>query len=121
MKAKILVGVLLFLIAVNIATLGTYLYQRFTDGQGQSFPFGPPEERPGPPFGRQEHPMMQLAPEQREKMMELMSGFREETSELRQEIMKLESTTFELLQGDAVPVEKVDNNLRRLSELRLAM
>lgn len=121
MKTKILVSVLLFLIVVNLATLGTYLYWRYSDHPMREESFPPLEGQEGMPMGGAGSPMLHLAPEQREQMMELMHGFREETRDIHQAIIVLEDQTFDLLQQDIVPIEKVDANLKELSALRFEM
>lgn len=118
MKTKVLVGVLLFLIVVNLASIGTYLYQRYAgppDGE-MGFPRG---EMGRAPFSRVQSPMMHLNAEQRQQMMELFRTFHEETRDLHQKIRALEEQTFDLLQEESVPMEAVDGNLHQLSNLRL--
>ncbi|MEX1275579.1 MAG: periplasmic heavy metal sensor [Bacteroidota bacterium] len=120
MKTKVLVGVLLFLIVVNLASIGTYLYQRYTSPPDGGMGFQP-GGMGGPMFGRGESPMMQLSAEQRQRMMELFQAFHEETGEIHQMIRSLEDQTFELMQHESVPMEAVDGNLRQLAALRLEM
>ena len=118
MKTKILVGVLLFLIVVNLASIGTYLYQRYTAEPSEGMGFMP-GGMGGPPFGRGQSPMMELSGEQRQRMMELFRTFHEDTKDLHVKIRSLEERTFDLLQQESVPMEQVDRNLEELSGLRL--
>ena len=118
MKTKVLVGVLLFLIVVNLASIGTYLYQRYTSPPDRGMGFQP-GEMGGPMFGRRESSMMQLTDAQRQQMMELFRTFHEETQDLHLKIRSLEDQTFHLLQQESVPMEKVEGNLKQLSDLRL--
>jgi uncharacterized membrane protein len=115
MKTKILIGILVFLILINLATIGTYLYLRATRPDAGAL-------LPGegfPPGGPLRDPMAQLAPEQRERLGDLMRGFHEETRALHNQVRGLEETTFRLLHQDPVQNDSVDLALRRMADLRL--
>lgn len=112
MKLKILIGVLVFLILVNLATIGSYVYHVRHRGDERG-PFGP--GMPGSPL------MEQLSPEQRQKMKESVDKFMEDTREPAETIRKLEEETMALLHNDTVPRARVDANLEKLSALRLEM
>src|SRR5712671_1549219 len=101
MKMKLLVGALVFLIIVNLATIGTFLYVRFV----HPHPPGSEERFGGPP------PFMELDEPQREKMKELMEGLRSATSEVNEKASGLERRTFELLQKDPAPIDSIDQTL----------
>ena len=113
MKLKILVGILVFLIVVNLATIGTYLYYHFkgnsTEFSGQFPPLGP----------RGESPMAQLSQAQRKKLIELMDGFRSATGNLHDRIRTLEDEISELLQQDPVQKENIDTKLKEIADVRL--
>jgi uncharacterized membrane protein len=121
MKIKILIGVLVFLILVNLATIGTFLWVL---ARGR-----PPGDVRGPWPGRQRmnapfaegRRMGHLPPEQREQLEALLQGLREETVDMRKQIHDLEAQTFSLMKRDPVPVERVDSLLEELSDARLAM
>ena len=117
MKTKVLVGVLLFLIVVNLSTIGVFVFHMLR---------GPKEaELMSPEGGRPigvmtpESPMMRLRPEVRERMHKLMVSFREDTKELQQKIFMLEDTTVALLKYDPPPMGRISDNLKQLSDLRL--
>jgi uncharacterized membrane protein len=112
MKTKILIGILVFLILVNLATIGTYLYLRTTRPDGRPFPADMDR-------GSGSDPMAQLSAGQRERLGDLMRGFREETSTLHDQVRALEETTFSLLHREPVPSDSVDLALRRMADLRL--
>jgi hypothetical protein len=63
--------------------------------------------------------MAQLSAEQRERLGDLLRGFREETSGLHDQVRALEETTFGLLHREPVPADSVDLMLRRMADLRL--
>ncbi len=108
MKIRILVGVLVLLILVNLGTIGTYLYLHFT-------------HRPEPPAldGGPRPPLAALSPEQREKLGDLMEGFRRETRDLNEQARMLEDSTVALLERNPVPDDLVDAQLKQLADLRL--
>jgi len=119
MKVKILIGVLLFLIAVNLATIGSYVYFRFT---------GPPpghlfnrELRGRRPFNRGPGgpPELRLNRRQRQQLFKQLSEFRRETQSQRRKINRIERKTFQLIQQDLVPVDSVNANLKEISDIRL--
>ena len=114
MKLKILIGILVFLILVNLATIGTFVYMRFTHqrppeffgGRGE----GPP---PGPPF------IGDLNEDQRERMHQLMEGFRSATSEKRKQLDELDRSLFSLLQQNPVNHDSLEARLKQVDGLRL--
>lgn len=117
MKTKVLVGILLFLIVVNLSTIGVFVFHMLR---------GPMEAESMPPEGGRpmgmmtpESPMMRLQPEVRERMHKLMVSFREDTRDLQQKIFMLEDTTVALLKNDPPPMGRVSENLKQLSDLRL--
>lgn len=119
MKVKILIGVLLFLIAVNLATIGSYVYLRFSHEHSR-LPFS--RERYDRRFHDRNHrPDLRLNKEQRKQLFGLFQSYRSETDSQRQQIGKLESQTFQLLQRDPVPMDSVKQNLKSIADLRYAI
>jgi Spy/CpxP family protein refolding chaperone len=119
MKTKVLVGILLFLIVVNISTIGVFVFHMLR---------GPKEAEPVPFEGSRSlgllgpgAPMMRLQPEVRDRMHKLIMSFREDTRELQQKIFLLEDTTVALLKNDPPPMGRISDNLKQLSDLRLLM
>jgi Spy/CpxP family protein refolding chaperone len=120
MKTKVLVGILLFLIVVNLSTMGVFVYHILRAG---------PPQVGGIPFegGRQpgmmggDSPMMRMQPEVREKMHALMMGFREEAKDTQLKIFVLEDSTVAMLKNDPPPMERINENLKKLSDLRLSI
>ena len=101
MKIKILVGVLVFLIVLNLVTIGSYVYFRW---------MAPP---PVPDISammrehfRQHHP--RLAPEQRQRLRDLHRKFLTETANDREAILNLRRQIFNMLVA-----EKLDTVLLR--------
>lgn len=110
MKMKLLVVALVFLIIINLATLGTYLYFRFArDHDGP--PFGPPNR--APEF------MKQMDEVQRTRLFELMRGFHEETRDMRERVRVIEDETFRFLQRDPVIQDSVNARLEAISRMKL--
>jgi Spy/CpxP family protein refolding chaperone len=117
MKTKVLVGILLFLIIINLSTIGVFVFHML-QGPKEAEPMTP---EGGRPIGMMapESPMMRLQPEVRERMHKLMTSFREETRELQQKIFVLEDTTVALLKNDPPPMGRITDNLKQISDLRL--
>lgn len=117
MKIKILIGVLVFLILVNLATIGSFLVM-VSRGKPPA-PF--PEDRPGrftrEPFNRDRQHRM--SPELRSQLRDNFRALNSETSDLRASIHELEAQTFELMQNDPVPIAQIDSILEEISRARL--
>jgi Spy/CpxP family protein refolding chaperone len=113
MKTKVLVGLLLFLIVINLSTIGVFVYHLLSAGPRES---EPPALAGGGPEGAMglDSPMMHMKPEVRDRMHALMMHFREDVSGLQQE-------GFALLKIDPPPMDRVNANLKKLSDLRLSI
>jgi uncharacterized membrane protein len=118
MKLKVLIGILVFLIAVNLATIGTFLYVQFSRGPAERVdwldgpaPMDAPRPDRVPPASRR----MRFHEEQREALRTLLHEFRSETEGLQDRARELESEAFELMQKDPVAKTDVDSLLKELS------
>ncbi len=111
MKLKILIGVLVFLILVNLATIGSYVYFQFTRP-----PFPPPEwHRDHPPPSPEER----LDHRQRREVRRLLRAFMDSTRQAREEIEQLEREIFHLLQQTPAPEEEIEARLNAIAERRM--
>jgi Spy/CpxP family protein refolding chaperone len=117
MKTKVLVGILLFLIVVNLSTIGVFVVHMLR-GPKEAELMSPEGGRPAGMMAP-ETPMMRLQPEVRERMHKLMMTFREDTRDLQQKIFVLEDTTVALLKNDPPPMGHITDNLKQISDLRL--
>ncbi len=116
MKLKLLIGVLLFLIVLNLATIGTFMYKQWKQ---EDTNWAPRAERRPPVGNRKSGEMRTLKPEKRQVLRRLLEEFREETGELRDEIGRKEIEVFALLQRETVPRDSLNVVLEQLSDLRL--
>lgn len=125
MKLKVLVGILVILIAVNLATIGSYLYRLNRDGdRGRRNAPMPAMFHPERPGGiRGDGPgralMGKLSREERDQMMQLLSELRMETEDLRILIHAMESDVMMALRQDSIPKERVDSLLQEISAAHL--
>ncbi|UCG53018.1 MAG: periplasmic heavy metal sensor [Candidatus Latescibacterota bacterium] len=119
MKLKILVGILVFLIVLNLATIGTFLYIHFT--QEPVAPVGRMSPGPGMdlPMEPNRHGPMHFHATHRKELRKLHREFRIETLDLTLRIRDLELEAFELLQQDPVPQARVDSLLEEISLAQL--
>jgi len=117
MKLKVLIGFLVLLIILNLATIGTFLYVHFTRSAPRHAGWTGP--RPGMHASSDVREgtgeRMRFHAHEREELMVLLTQFREDTKQLRDRARDLERKTFDLMQEDAVPVEKVDSLLKEIS------
>lgn len=111
MKTKVLVGALLFLIVLNLATLGTWLYVRF---------MAPPDMPPTPVGGPPEL-MRMLDDSARLRLQSVMISFRNDVMPLQRQARSVEDSIAAFLQLDPVPVDAVRRLLRRAADLRTAI
>ena len=112
MKIKILAGILVFLIVLNLVTIGSYVYFRWMAPQR------PPMMMP--PMMREHwmrhHP--RFTPEQREKMRELHQQFLEEIAGDREAIFTLRREILEMLKQDTVDTALLARKLDSISIYR---
>lgn len=117
MKLKILVALLIFLIVVNLATIGSYIYFKVQDKDNwKRRPIdlsGDFRER----FPRPPH--LDLTPEQRKQLLELRISFADETKELAQEIGNLREEIYQNLNKDTVSWAVIDEKLREIANHRM--
>jgi len=120
MKTKVLVGILLFLIVVNLSTIGVFVYRILRGGPPQVE--GLPVDGVHPPgMMGGESAMMRMQPEVRERMHSLMMKFREEVKETQEKITGLEDSTVAMLKNNPPPMDRINENLKKLSDLRLSI
>ncbi|UCH83723.1 MAG: periplasmic heavy metal sensor [Candidatus Latescibacterota bacterium] len=118
MKLRVLIGILVFLIIVNLATIGTFLFVQFTRR-----PAVPPDWKDFGPGMHSQHGKhseirehMHFRNEEREKLITLLHEFRNETQELRDHVRDLERSAFELIQKDPAPRAQIDSLLKEISQ-----
>ena len=111
MKLKILVGVLVFLIVVNLATIGSYIYFRV---QHKSVEVAPDLRGrfPRPPH-------LELDKAQRQQLLDLRMSFENDTREISDEIAKTREEIYEILKQDSVPIGVVEEKLTKVADLRM--
>ncbi|MGA3245181.1 MAG: hypothetical protein ABSE41_11225 [Bacteroidota bacterium] len=120
MKTKVLVGILLFLIVVNLSTMGVFVYHILRGGPPQLDVLPVDGVRPPGMIGG-ESPMMRMQPDVRERMHALMMRFREDVKDTQQKIFVLEDSTVAMLKNDPPPMDRINENLKKLSDLRLSI
>jgi hypothetical protein len=115
MKIKVISGVLIFSLALNLAVIGTFLYRRvlMTD---HDFP---PKDRIG---GRTKFLKdMDLEDEKRTKLIEVFSEFRKTNKETAIQINALEDQLFETLKGESMDVDRAYLIMDQIGEKKLAL
>jgi len=117
MKIKILLAVLILLIAVNLGTLGSYLYMEFIR-KPQAMEW---QRMPREHFLPADRREFRLDREQRENLRYLLREIHQESQPLRKKLWETERATFALLQQDTLPMAQIDRNLHQMAELRIEM
>lgn len=112
MNQKLLSGVLIFSLALNLAVIGTFAYHQFSR-----------PDRPPPEFRkeRQEHFFRSLnIPEpKRAKLFSLMEAFRDENQPLQERIFAHEKMLVEKIGDGKSNIDEINTVLDTLAALRL--
>ena len=87
MKIKVLIGILVFLIVLNLATMGTWVYYQFlrpAQPAGRAVPAQGLLHRPGQP-----PPMVNLEPDQRRKFRQLLREMHQSKRPIQHQLRQL--------------------------------
>ena len=118
MKIKFLVGGLVFLIIINLATIGTYIYLQLNKSD-HKFKYRPQDSLMIPPFLYQDDNGKNFSKEQREKFFGMFKNFRDETKDINEEIKVLQEEIKDQLMSEEVNEDDLDQKLQKVSALRL--
>jgi uncharacterized membrane protein len=118
MKIKLLVGGLVFLIVINLATIGTFLYLQLNKSE-QKFKYRAQDSLMVPPFLHPDSRSEKLSREQREKLFGMFEKFRKETKDVNEEIKVLQHEIQELLMSEEVNEAELNEKMQKVAELRL--
>lgn len=122
MKVKVLIGILVALIVLNLATIGSFVYTRWRAPENDLSVVSPApdvDRRPDAWERRGGRGRFRPSRDERQQLMALLSEFRTQTEEIRQKIFEDEFRVFELMQQDGVPVAEIDSLLEEISTSRL--
>ncbi|MFZ0389824.1 MAG: periplasmic heavy metal sensor [Calditrichia bacterium] len=108
-KIKIFIGILIFLMIINLAVLGSYLYHRWSLPE-RTFPFS--HERSAAMF---DHSLPRLDREQRHQLRRLQHRFHETVSPFLQQRRQYRRDMFELLRQDELDTAAVYEKLKELN------
>ena len=118
MKVKVLIGILVFLIIINLATIGSYVY--FKANRADRLRDFPRSERAfRHPFAKTGDPEQDITAEQRKKILLLFRQFRNETKEINKQIMKKQNEMVLILEKDSVDSDRVNLIMQEISDLRM--
>lgn len=112
MKLKILIGILVVLILINLGTIGTYLYYQVLRAPEEMV--SPGRMGPPPEISRWLH---DLNEEQKSEIREMQQALRVEIGPLVEQVRQLRKDTFGLLMQDSIPWARVEANLLQISQL----
>ena len=114
MKVKIMSGVLIFSLALNLAVIGTFVFKRFLRPEAH---FHPRDMIGRMPFLRD----MEIDDAKREKIIELFKAFHETNRETREQIRALEDQLFEILQDESTDLDQAHKIMDKIGEKRLEL
>jgi uncharacterized membrane protein len=123
-KPKLLIGILVVLIALNLATIGSFFYVQWK--RSEHWRAAPaPLERGYPPRALRgerrdpgDRPLFRLNSEDRLKLRKQLSDYYQDTAELRDHVRELEIEAFALMERDTVPRSELDSLLADISATR---
>jgi hypothetical protein len=123
-KVKLLIGALVFLIVLNLATIGSFVYTQWNRGGDRALPerFAPDAPRAvarNRGEGERARRSMPVPPGKRAELRRLLSELREETEELRSRTATLEEKVLETMRLDPVPRTELDSLLSEIAAARL--
>jgi uncharacterized membrane protein len=118
MKIKLLVGGLVFLIIVNLATIGTFIYLQLNKSEPR-FKYRAQDSLMIPPFLHPDGRGKNLNKEQREKLFGMFEKFRNETKEVNEEIKVLQEEIKDQLMSAEVNEDDLNQKLQKIADLRL--
>jgi uncharacterized membrane protein len=123
-KIKLLIGILVALIVLNLATIGSFVYMRWNAPDHELAALAPQPDPdftpPRPDRGDRRGPFRPSGDERRQ-LIGLLREFKTETEGIRQKIFKDEKEVFDLMQRGTVPRATVDSLLEEISKSRLEM
>lgn len=114
MKVKVISGVLIFSLALNLAVIGTFVYKRFL-GPGPRFHMMDRMDR------MQSLMDMDIEEPTKEKIIGLFREFRETNGETLEQIRDLEDELFLSLKGDDANLDKAYGMMEQIGKKRLAL
>ena len=117
MKLKILVGVLIFLIAINLGTIGSYLYFQIFKLDKEVVT----ADLKQPTFHHGKRRRLRLDKNQRKELRKLLRELHSESRDLRLNLMRLEEEAFNLLGVDTIAEDELDKKLKDIADIRLEM
>ena len=117
MKIKVLIGILVFLILLNLATIGTWVYLHFISPPEPKFPeSGWKWNRP--PMPRLRPPIHHLPLEQQQKLRSLLKELRQAKRPLESELRELHFQLREALQDTNVSMDSLQTLLDSLAAVQ---
>jgi uncharacterized membrane protein len=123
-KIKLLIGILVALIVLNLATIGSFVYMRWRAPERGLAALAPrPEREHAAPHADRRGPHGRFRPsgDERRQLIGLLKEFKTETEVIRQKIFEDEKEVFDLMQRGTVPRATVDSLLEEISKSRLEM
>ncbi|KAA3614206.1 MAG: periplasmic heavy metal sensor [Calditrichaeota bacterium] len=114
MKVKIISGLLIFSLALNLAVLGTFIYKRFLDPN--------PRFYGGGKGGRMQFLKdLDVKDAEREKIVQLFREFREKNQETQEQIRNIEDQLFKILQSDSSDMDQIYSLMDQIGEKKLSL
>jgi Spy/CpxP family protein refolding chaperone len=111
MKNKVILAVIISSLALNLAVVGTFAYNRFFNGQPQLSQHDPENFMP--------FKDMNLNKQQRDTMFQLIREFRIATKDERQKINSLENALFDIIPSNEKDSTEIIYLIEQIAERRM--
>ena len=119
MKIKLLVSALVFLIVINLVTIGTFTYLHFNEKEEGRFKFRSQDSLMIPPFLHPGEIGEELTIEQKEKLFGLFNNFRKESEDTQLKIQEVQDELIEMFRSETFNEDEVNEQLNKMAQLRL--
>jgi Spy/CpxP family protein refolding chaperone len=110
MKRNWLLYLVIFSLALNLGTIGTFAYLRYQDRQT-----APGQEAPGPMRLRELWLALKLDPEQRQSLRQLGVSHRRQVAQLRRDLGHKRREMVDLLRGESPDWSSIQAKIREIS------
>ena len=116
MKIKVLIGILIFLIVLNLATIGTWLYFQFAPSA--HFEWRPIPMKEAPMRFRMRPPIHDLTPEQRQQLRQLVQEMRQIKGPIEKQLQSIHNQLRTALTDTAVTIDSLRMLLDSLANIQ---
>jgi len=114
MKRDWLIYLVIFSLALNLGTIGTFAYLRYQDQREKAVTQGPPPPTPLRALGRE----LNLDRSQRQALRDLFPEHRRKVTQIREALINKRQEFFDLIKEDSTPWSAIQAKIQEISALQ---